>query len=540
MFRRARLVWFLVLGAFLAFSGLAKAGGFPRAFHLQTQGPKRLVSMNFGLLLSVNEGASWHFICERALNGYLISLQERVEPLALFGSDGSIIVASERGLRVSRTEGCTFYDPPVVPISFETRERTALSYPLNAVGKVVGLAASPNKSRATFLVAGALQDAPETVKSYQLYETTDDAKTFSPLGGEIPGSKIGTLASLTVAPGDAARVYFVSEAPSDGAAELWISRNGGVSFDEQTSVPGSEGAGRETRLLGVHPADANLVFARIGGVLPGTRPLVPEHVLLMSSDAGATWQEVLRVNAKVDALAVSPDGKTLGVGVGCDHDTTYVCNPDHYGIYRAALTDSDLERIHRSPTTCLSWNDAGLFACSVPAQWTMFAAPPDAHRPTPPPPQEFVVAFHRDASFTLDDPAPLQVLALTKEVKGPIPWYAERPECFPDWIAALPGGIAYCVRFSNCPLNGEVIPVSSGPPVCRRAGAGGIGGASGIGGDRGWSGGAGLGGIGGAQWSATEGRACAVERPGRATFAYLLGVLAFGLGIARRAARRKR
>jgi hypothetical protein len=281
------------------------------------------------------------------------------------------------------------------------------------------------------------------------------------------------------------------------------------------------------------------VFARLAFLKPGAGTPVPEHVLLRSTDAGLTWVEILRKEARIEQATLSPNAQTLAVGVGCDWDEEYACNPADYGIYKGPSDGAALERIHASPVTCLTYTEGAYFACGVPSAWI---APPVSPAPlgielqtsAMPPPQDFLLGSRGDLDFTLADAAPLANALPNESVSGPLPWVGERSECFVDWIGTLPGGLSHCERFNQCSTEGNVLDIGTGPPLCQRAGGGGIGGVGGIGGNRGFSGSAGQGGMTNGQWSATAGTTCSVHQPSAERWCTGLLMAAAALGVRRR------
>src|SRR6185295_756931 len=78
----------------------------------------------------------------------------------------------------------------------------------------------------------------------------------------------------------------------------------------------------------------------------------PDH-LLVSRDAGETWDTVFSLDGDLFGFALSPDGSRIAIG-----------GPDR-GVYLAHTSDLDFQPVP-APVRglrCLRWTDQGLLAC---------------------------------------------------------------------------------------------------------------------------------------------------------------------------------
>ena len=96
-----------VAGALVGGAGSAHANGrFPssQSVHFRPADADDIyLATTFGLLVSHDDGAHFHWICEKGV-GY----EGSFDPHYRVGIDGTIYASTYNGLRVSRDGGCTF------------------------------------------------------------------------------------------------------------------------------------------------------------------------------------------------------------------------------------------------------------------------------------------------------------------------------------------------------------------------------------------------------------------------------------------------
>lgn len=274
-----RLSFALALFAAGAWSASALANGrFPSSMSVSFHptDPQRIyVGTTFGLLISQDDGATWRWTCEQSI-GY----GGDYDPVYLVTASGAILATTFSGLRVSRDGGCTWtlVGAPIGPLEVS-------DLALGADGAIWAATAE----------GGQMND---------VFVSRDDGMTFQSVG--LAAQRVWWR-SVEVAPSDPMRVYVtgyeLTEAGSGTIPLLYRSDDGGQSW---TEIPVRLHTDPILLLVGVSPADEDLVFARIDGPLNDT--------LVRSTDGGLTWSYALSVNDKLWAFAARADGQTVIAG----------------------------------------------------------------------------------------------------------------------------------------------------------------------------------------------------------------------------------
>ncbi len=120
--------------------------------------------------------------------------------------------------------------------------------------------------------------------------------------GQIP---VGTIGAIAVAPSDANVIYVgTGEAPIRGVTTsqgegLWKSTDAGRSF----SFIGLPSAGQIAKII-VHPKDPDTAWVAVQGQIWAPNP---ERGVYRTRDGGASWEQVLKVNADTGAADLSID-----------------------------------------------------------------------------------------------------------------------------------------------------------------------------------------------------------------------------------------
>jgi MYXO-CTERM domain-containing protein len=249
--------------------------------------------MTFGLLVSHDNGATWHWMCEAAV-GY----GGLWDPDYSYLPNGSLFATTFMGLKVS-TDGCTFGSTP----------------PGN-------LFVSTDEAKGTSVLFGAADSTDD-----KIYKSTDSGVTF-PTSTTPPGATVNDwYTSMMYAPSDATRVYVAGYRFSGQTKSflLYKSIDGGGTFTAmgQVGLPATVNTSSSVDIVGVDPAAPNTVYIRISYV-NGAQG----DTIYKTTNAGAAWTSILN---KADSIAflVRSTGelvagtKTLGAVHSTNGGTTF-------------------------------------------------------------------------------------------------------------------------------------------------------------------------------------------------------------------------
>jgi hypothetical protein len=277
---------------------------------------KRLVlRTTYGLTISVDGGATWEWICEAAM-GYGEVIED--PPVALT-ADGTLLVGTSAGMRISRNGGCDWTTPDgPIGISPVTDVALARSDPSRGVAVI------------TYIDDGG-------VSVLQLYATADNGGTWT-LVSAIP-SNWTYVSTVDVAPSNPDRVYVAGSGgkPVDGL--FGRSDDGGKSW-KTTSL----GTGYDILYIGaIAPDDPDRVYARLDSD--------PSNRFFLSTDGGS-FREVFHIDQKMLGFALSRDGATIALGGPA-------------GLWLGGLSDpTTLPKVNSFGPACLAWSSATLYACA--------------------------------------------------------------------------------------------------------------------------------------------------------------------------------
>ncbi len=265
-----------------------------------------LLPSTFGLLLSRDDGETFHWVCESAI-GY----SGTYDPDYVIAADGSIYATTFEGLVVTRDGGCTWN---LIP------------------GAMPGL------------WVGAVEITPDGAiwaatssggKVNDVYVSRDDGATFAPTGLLHDAA---WWKSLKHAPSNSDRVYVsgykIANADGGGDFEqpkalLYRSDDGGDSWIELSVDDFAFGTQPYLTILGAMPDDPDAVFARVEewDDAVGDR-------LYRSTDAGESWTKVLERGDAIDGFLIPRVGTTLvagtvndGVHISTDRGATWTEPP---------------------------------------------------------------------------------------------------------------------------------------------------------------------------------------------------------------------
>jgi hypothetical protein len=291
------------------------------------------VRATYGILISHDDGSTWSFLCEDAIGLPPSAIQD--PPLGITAAPALVAGTAVPlgGLDVSADMGCN-WSCAGGPLAGQTV--VDITVRPGATHTVLALAS-------TFVFAGvdASTDAASTSLS-QVFQSTDDGTTWAALGTALDSSVLPT--SIEVAATDPGRIY-VSATRGFGdarTASLFVSTDLGVTWTER-AVP-LDRARNQTSIFvgGVDPADADLVYLRTDG----------ESELLVTSDAGQSFQTLLALTGGMVGFALSPDGAKIYAGSVED------------GLFVGARGGTTLASRSQIDVQCLATRGSELWACS--------------------------------------------------------------------------------------------------------------------------------------------------------------------------------
>lgn len=294
-------------------SGALANGRYPLATQLvaaPSDASYLALRSTFGIVQSFDAGATWVWLCEQAA-GY----SDIQDPILALTGDGSLLVGYEK-LAISHDRGCNW----AAPAGFTASSVTDLAIDLAGASRVLALNASSDGS-------GGFVN--------HLFESTDDGKTWSPLGTAITD---GLVAETIEVAGQ--RIYVSGRYWPTQAAALERSDDNGATW---TRLPIDAAGPAVPFIAAVDPHDADRVYLR-------TSSSTADGVFV-TSDAGATWTRIFTGSGGLTGFALSPDGATVAVG-----------GPSA-GVNVANVSDYQFQQASILGPYCLKWSSAGLYAC---------------------------------------------------------------------------------------------------------------------------------------------------------------------------------
>jgi photosystem II stability/assembly factor-like uncharacterized protein len=280
------------------------------------------MAVNFGVLVTADEGKTWQFVCEETFGRGAL---ERT----LLHPDGRLLAPAGDGLYASN-DGCGF-----------TAARGSLTAKF-----LWDVAVDPGDPARVW----ALSNEPRT-----LHVSTDGGRTFAER--ERFDAKY-RLHRLLVAPSDPKRLY-VAGYGERVAMVIAASRDGGMTFDVDGTGAGFTEPTRAIDYLGVHPARPDTLFVAVADATKGDE-------IHRSDDGGKSWKKLLDLE--------SPEQKT-GFAFG-DGDTIYVAGRAPFEL--ADMPTAHLYASHDGGATwerrpsgdqgpryrCLAFDKGTLYACA--------------------------------------------------------------------------------------------------------------------------------------------------------------------------------
>ena len=255
--------------------------------------------MTFGLLLSHDGGATWHWMCEKTV-GY----GGMYDPDYVYTPAGSLFATTFDGLK-KMTNGCTFdATPPGTDFVSTTT--------LGPDGAVYYAAADPPD-----LMTSDPGDS-------NIYKSVNDGATFPTTA--MPGMINDWWQSLEVAPSDPLRVYLTGYR-LNGSTKTFLmfkSANGGTSYTAMSQTGIVTATNSTIEIAGISKIDPQELYIRV--------TLENNNIgdgIYRSINGGASWTHILSKDAGI-AFVVRSNGdlvagtQTVGSFVSHDKGATWV------------------------------------------------------------------------------------------------------------------------------------------------------------------------------------------------------------------------
>ncbi len=301
----------------------------------------------FGLLPSVDDGATWHWICEDVLALPAIMV---ADPEIALTAGGGLVAGTpapyELGLSVSSDLGCNW--------------GCAATFSNAAVQDVVLRSLSPHSVLA--ILGGSLGPDGGIIAS-QVYESKDDGATWAPLGTPFNATDLSLLASsIDVSATDPQRLYVTAtrgQGPTR-TASLYVSTDDAATWTEHVLADFRPGTEASIFVGAVDPMDPDRVYVRSAGTnaagvsaYNSCGPMVGDSRLWVTSDAGGTFDPVdLPIACQILGFALSPDGSRVYAGSYSE------------GLFVASKSDLEFTKTSSIHVECLATRGNELWACS--------------------------------------------------------------------------------------------------------------------------------------------------------------------------------
>jgi photosystem II stability/assembly factor-like uncharacterized protein len=315
----------LALAASLAGPDARANGRFPRADQLVVvpgRADELVLRTTFGLLLSSDAGATWDWVCERAIGFSGIQ-----DPALAILPNGVVLVGLLEGLAQSSDRGCSWS-------SASTPETQR---------PIVDLSARREAPSHAVALAWEQQPATALAPGYRarFLATSDGGQSWQAQGTGIDPSVL--VLTLDLAPSDPHRLYASGiRSGTQRTAALFMSTDDGQSWSERP-VPFDARTEQGLYIAAVDPISAERVYLRTSGASSSR--------LLVTADAGASFREPF-AGGPMLGFALSLDGAEIFLG-GVDD-----------GLWVGARDELVFERRSTLPILCLARSADTLYACS--------------------------------------------------------------------------------------------------------------------------------------------------------------------------------
>jgi hypothetical protein len=318
-------------------AGEARANGrFPQADHIifAPSDPDLIfLRATFGLLVSRDRGAHWDWVCEGA-----IGFSGVEDPMYAITPNGTTLGTTFLGLTISPDRACSW--------SFAGGDLHQLVF--------IDLTQRPDRPESVVTFASSYQGQDGDGGIFftsQLFETTDEGRTFQAMGPPLDDALLGETVEVTATDPDRLYVTATRSPGLKSEALLLTSRDRGKTWEE--SLFPLVGTERTIYIAAVDPTNADRVYVRTSN-----RIGMPTR-LLVTDDAGASFRPIFEAPAGLPGFAISPDGKKLFVG-----GPRYAANTPPVGLFAADTDTFTFEKRSDIAVQCLALSSDGLWACS--------------------------------------------------------------------------------------------------------------------------------------------------------------------------------
>lgn len=277
-----------------------------------------VVRTTYGVVSTHDGGATWGWICEKAM-GYGLGSED---PMVGITKGSAMLVGVFDGLVISQDQGCQWDF-----VGGVLTKRYAIDLSVER----------SDPSHAIVLVSNA---TTSDMFSTEVFESLDDAHTWTQAGVALPAQFLGL--TLDSAPSNPNRIYVSGRygAPgyegvlerSDDRGKTWTKLL--IPESNDTNLP---------YIAAIDPKNADVVYVRLHADKADT--------LVVSKDAGATFTQAF-TGASLLGFALSPDGATVAIG------------GDKDGLWTADASALAFTKVSTLDVRCLAWNEQGLFACA--------------------------------------------------------------------------------------------------------------------------------------------------------------------------------
>jgi Sortilin, neurotensin receptor 3, len=346
----------------LAFSASSSANGrFPAANQLvfAPSDPNFVVlRATYAVLPSSDNGATWRYLCEGILG--LPATDQGVDPSIGVMSDDSLLagvagyIPPGLGLSVSADRGCNW---------------TCTGGGL-APQSVVDMAVRPDMPTSAVAITGTNLPVDSAIgETYsQIFQTTDNGKTWAPIGNPIDPTVVVTTIDVTKT--DPNRIYVTGTrgVGSDRTASLFVSTDLGKTWIEKP-IPQFNPAEEDSIYIGaVDPTNADKVYLRSNGLLTGGQSRV-----YYTTNAGADAGTGFSLSGSLpdeggfdveEAGTYDETGELLGFALSPDGSKIYIGTVES-GLWTANTTDMVFtQKNAKLRVKCLATRNSELWACS--------------------------------------------------------------------------------------------------------------------------------------------------------------------------------
>lgn len=300
----------------------------------------------YGLVTSADRGATWALICELGLG---MNPNGIFDPMFGVHADRSVVIGLERGLKRSTDFGCN-WDADIVP-----------SLKNNFVQDV---AVDFSDRRRGVAISSFLGGPTYTI---EVWDTQNNGASYSRIS-LIEGNQYAR--TIDAAPSDANRLYLsvmsydVSDFSKPGVPQMLRSNDRGKNW---TTLALPVPPNSDPYIAAVHPTNPDVLYVRTyeENRAEAGAGFVVKSRLVYSENGGATWREILNGDAPMLGLALSPDGTEVLVGFGDEGESgkTLVAPDSAFGIWRAAASDFQFQRVYDRKVSCLTWTANDIYVC---------------------------------------------------------------------------------------------------------------------------------------------------------------------------------